>query len=187
MLLKDYETNQLLCNVSVNGATSKPNTFAYRGDLVLIEGEIADNLGRRLPPKTVVKQAVILIADDKITLAAGFVHDIADLSDFVARYAKDFAPGIKGLFFVQNIGATVQTEISGMHTLLVPLVDGAVWNYMMDELRLEKDDFKGQSAEDKVITMQSELYKFKSKAEIVSWEDAQTRTVEVVKEARGPV
>lgn len=187
MLLKDYETKQLLCNVSVNGPTSKSNTEAYRGDLVLIEGEIADSLGRRLPPKTVVKQAVLLITDGKITMASGFVHAIADLNDFVERYSPDFAPGVKGLFFVQNIGKTIQTEIGGMHTVLVPLIDGAVWNYLMEELRLEKDDFKGQSAEDKVITMQEELLKHKSKGEIVSWEDAQTRVVAFVKEARGPV
>lgn len=187
MLLKDYDANQWLVNVSINGITSKPNTTAYRGDLVLIDGDIADSLGRRLPPKAVVKQAVLVITDDKITMASGFVHAISELNEFVERYAKDFSPAIKGLFFVQNIGKPMQTEIAGMHVILVPLIDGAVWNQLMDELRLEKDDFKGQSSEDKNITMQNELLKYKSKAEIVSWADAQTRTVEAKKEPRGAV
>ncbi|MCF0017218.1 hypothetical protein LZ639_17975 [Pseudomonas stutzeri] len=49
MLLKTYETQNLLCNVSVNGATTTPDTYAFRGDLVLEEGEIADASGRRPP------------------------------------------------------------------------------------------------------------------------------------------
>ena len=67
MLLKKYEELCLLCNLSVNGATTQPGVYAYRGDLVLEEGEIADDQGRRLPPTAVIKQATVLVKDDKIS------------------------------------------------------------------------------------------------------------------------
>lgn len=63
----------------------------------------------------------------------------------------------------------------------------AVWKMLMDDLRLEKSDFKGQSAEDKVITMFEVLDDFKPSFEKLDCNDALGLTVEVKKEARGPV
>ena len=57
----------------------------------------------------------------------------------------------------------------------------------MDDLRLDKDDFKGQSAEDKVITMFDAIKGFKPRYEQVTLDDAAKLTVAVKKEARGPV
>ena len=73
MLLKTYEEKNLLCNMSVNGATSQTDTYGYRGDLVLAEGEIADDAGRRLPPTAVVKQATVLVKGDKISMISGII------------------------------------------------------------------------------------------------------------------
>lgn len=189
MLLNAYEKNGLFCNVSVNGATSSDNKFAYRGDLVIIEGDIADAQGRRNPPKATVKQAVILATDEKILFLAGAIRQLELLPDLAARYADDFSPEVKLVFFIENIKDTLEVEVSGASYILVPYEDGATWTMLMDELRLEKSDFKGQSAEDKVITMAEGTADYAPRTKKVSMEEALTMTVELdtMKDGRGPV
>ncbi len=187
MLLERYESQSLLCNQSVKGATTTSSLYAFRGDMVIEEGEIADAQGRRKPPKSVVKQAVILLSGDRILGIAGEIQDLALLSAFADRYTADIDPTLPVLFYVSNLGKPLQLEWSGLRYILIPHEDGAVWNTLMEDLRLDKDDFKGQSAEDKVITMFDAIKGFKPKYEQVSLDDAAKFTVEVKKEARGPV
>ncbi len=187
MLLDRYESQCLLCNQSVKGATGKSGCHAFRGDLVIEEGEVADTQGRRKPPKSVVKQAVILLSQDKILGIAGEISELALLGKFAEKYGAELDPAIPVLFYVSNLGKPLKVEWSGVHYILIPHDDGAVWNTLMDDLRLDKDDFKGQSAEDKVITMFDAIKGFKPKYETVSLDDAATFTVAVKKEARGPV
>lgn len=187
MLLSDYAQAGLLCNVSFNGKTSRPGEYAYRGDLVLEEGEIADDQGRRLPPVTVVRQAIVLATDSKIKFLIGGLHELALLDDVMARYAKDFEEKIPLLFFAENIGKPIQTELQGHKIVLLPIEDTAVWSETIDELRLEKDDFKGQSPEDKLITLQSALFDYKPKYPLVTYAEALASTVVIKGERRGAV
>ena len=187
MLLKSYESKSLFCNVSVNGATSQPGVDAYRGDLVLIEGEIADDAGRRLPPIAVVKQATVLVKNDKIAMISGILVELAHLPAFFERYTGDLAPGANILFYVENLTKPVVTEMNGVAAILLPHEEGAAWNTLMDDLRMDKEDFKGQSAEDKVITMAEGLAGYKSKAESASFEQALTYVSTQRREHRGPV
>jgi len=65
--------------------------------------------------------------------------------------------------------------------------EGAVWNTLADDLRLDKEDFKGQSAEDKVLTVYAALRDYRSKLETLSYEAALGCTVAHRREARGPI
>ena len=187
MILEQYAEQSLLCNVSVNGLTSTKDNYAFRGDIVIEEGEIADTQGRRLPPKSVVKQAVVLVSANKIKMIAGALDDIVQVPEFVGKYGSDFSDDIKLLFYVSNINKAVKVTIDGKLSVLLPHDEGAVWTMLMDDLRLEKSDFKGQSAENKVITMFEALESYVPKCEEKSYNDALGYTVEVKKEARGPV
>jgi len=187
MLLQSYEDRSLLCNVSINGATSTTNLYAFRGDLVIEEGDIADNLGRRKPPKSVVKQAVILLSEDKIVGITGALHELAMLETFSERYNGDIDPALPVLFYVENLSRPLQVNWAGLHYILIPHDDGAVWNTLMDDLRLDKDDFKGQSAEDKVITMFDTIKTFQPKYDTVTLDEAESFTLTIKKDARGPV
>lgn len=187
MLFKTYEAAGLLCNISVNAATSKPDLYAFRGDLVLEEGDIADASGRRKPPRSVIKQAVILADRDKLKLVAGTLHELALLPLFIERYSNDLAPNVRVFFYVENLGKPVQVELDGVTCLLLPHEEGAVWNTLMDDMKLDKDDFKGQSAEDKVITMSDAVHAYRPKFSAATFDDAMAQTVTVRKEARGPV
>ncbi|TVZ38782.1 hypothetical protein P886_3164 [Alteromonadaceae bacterium 2753L.S.0a.02] len=187
MILETYAENALLCNVSVSSETSTAGTYAFRGDMVIVEGEIADAQGRRHPPKAVVKQAVVLITADKMSLIAGLIDDLATLPVFIEKYGSDFADDITLMLYIANISRPMIIDIEGLKVTAIPHDGGAVWTLLMDDIRLEKSDFKGQSAEDKVITMVEGIADFKPKYEEKSYNDALGFTVEIKKEARGPV
>lgn len=187
MLLNQYAEKSLLCNVSVNGKTSEDNVYVYRGDMVIEEGEIADSQGRRHPPKSVVKQAVTMGSESKLDVVAGAVDNLEFIPDFIAKYGTDFSEKINCLFYVSNIKKPMIVDVDGISTTVLPHDEGAVWTMLMDDLRLEKSDFKGQSAEDKVITMFEALSDYKPGAEVLPFDQAIKNTVEIKKEARGPV
>ena len=111
----------------------------------------------------------------------------ANTSLFAERYRNDFAPGLQVLFYVANLAKPLQVALDGVNYLLLPHDEGAVWNTLMEDMKLDKDDFKGQSAEDKVITMYDAVHGFKPKFGSASFDDALAHTFVVKKEARGPV
>ncbi len=190
MLLNRYDENALLTNVNIKEKTTTPNLDAYRGDLVLEEGEIADSLGRRKPPLSVIKQVALLAGTDKITFISGFLEKLESLPLFYEKYAADIADDLAAVFYVENISKPIQTKFHGIHHVLMPMIegDGTVWNELNEELALEKTDFKGQSAGDKVITVyQAVMTDYHPKYPEVSFEDALGLVVEVKKELRGAV
>lgn len=187
MLLDTYEAQSLLTNLSVKGATGVPGLYAFRGDLVIEEGDIADSQGRRNPPKAVIKQAVVLADDTSIQGLAGEISDLMQLTLLADKYGACLITDLPVLLYVSNLAKPVRVDWCGIHFILIPHDDGAVWNTLMDDLRLDKDDFKGQSPEDKVITMFDAIKGFKPKYEVLSYDDALKLTFEVKKEARGPV
>ena len=58
---------------------------------------------------------------------------------------------------------------------------------LAEDLRLDKEDFKGQSAEDKVLTVYAALRDYRPKLETLSYEAALGCTVAHRREARGPI
>ena len=190
MLLNRYDENGLLTNANVKGKTSAANLDAYRGDVVLVEGEIADALGRRMPPLVFIKQAALLANEDKIVFISGFVEKLDYLNLFYEKYGADVAEDMAAVFYVENIPKPVQAKLNGVHHVLLPMIEGegTVWNDLNEELALEKTDFKGQSAQDKVVTVYNTVKTdYHPKYPEVSWEEAQAQVVEVKKELRGAV
>ncbi len=186
MLFDRYEQQGLFVNMNFKEATTKGQQ-AYRGDLVLVEGEVADASGRRKPPTSTLRQSVLLQGDDKLLLVVGFLDELGKIDAFVERYTPDFAPDIRLMFFVGNIGKALQVELGAVRASLIPLDDGMVWNELLEELRLEKDDLKGKSSAEKVATVFGSVASYKAKGDSVSLAEALTRTVEVKRSGRGPV
>ena len=188
MLLDKYKQDALLFNMNFKSAASDAGTIAYRGELVLIEGEVADDQGRRKPPVAITRHAVLLEKDDKLAMAVGFIDDLALLETFVAKYGEDFSADMSALFYVVNITVPMQLEMNGINFILIPLTDGIAWNEMTEELGLEKSDFKGQSPADKIVTAYNELKTYNPKyGSVASFEEAMANTADIKREARGPV
>lgn len=187
MLLKSYEAKNLLCNLSVLGATSTPDTFAYRGDLVLEEGDVADNAGRRHPPKTVIKQAILLAGANKLEMVTGALVELSDLPLFIERYRADLSVQTVVVFYVENLGKALKVNFDDVNIILLPHDGGAIWNTLMDDLKLDKDDFKGHGTEDKVLIMYQALQDFAPRVDILSYENALSHVVTHQRETRGAI
>jgi hypothetical protein len=186
MPLQKYKEAALLFNSNFLEATSDAGVSGYRGELVLIEGGVADAKGHAKPPVEVMR-GVALLGDDKLKLVVGSIDQLESLSTFVEKYKEDFSPDMKAVIYVVNIKDPVQVELEGVNFVLIPLVQGVPWNEVLDELALEKSDFKGQSAADKVLTLYKELQSYKPKYASASLDEALANTTDVVREGWGAV
>ena len=188
MLLKKYEQDALLINTKFNDATSAGDAFAYRGELVLVEGEVADDQGRRKPPLAIARHAVLLEKAGKLSMAVGCLDSLNLLKTFIDKYSADFADDMSAFFYIVNITVPMQVTIGGINFMLAPLTDGIAWNELTEELGLEKSDFKGQTPPEKVVTVYDELKSHKPKFETVAdFDAAMVNTADIKREDRGPV
>jgi hypothetical protein len=186
MPLEKYKEAGLLFNTNFLSATSEAGTSGYRGELVLIEGGVADAKGHSKPPVEVMR-GVALLGDDKLKLVVGAIDQLESLTTFIEKYKDDFSPEMKAVIYVVNIKEAVQIELEGINFVLIPLVQGVPWNEVLDELALEKSDFKGQSAADKVLTLYKELQDYRPKYPSSTLDEALANTTDVVREGWGAV
>jgi hypothetical protein len=187
MLLEKYEQEDLLFNTNFKSKTSKEGMMAYRGELVLVKGEVADAQGRRKPPTALIRSAILLTQDDKLAFVVGSIDDLGLLNIFIEKYGVDFAQNMKALFYVVNITTPMQVDINGISVTLIPLLEGVAWNELIEELCMEKKDFKGQSSADKVVTAWEAYQDYAPKYESLSLEEAMARTADIKREMRGAV
>jgi len=187
MLLDQFEKQGLFFYSNFKEATSTGGMMAYRGGLVLVEGEILDEQGRRGKPPVMLDGTVMLADAAKIKLLAGTIDELEHLQILLDKYAGYFTPDTRVVLYVVNIGDPMQAEVAGVNIILIPMVDGLVWNELVDELRLEKSDFKGQSSADKLVTVLEAFMGYRPKYEKFSLEAALDRTIVAERVDRGPV
>jgi hypothetical protein len=187
MLLARYEQNHCFFNMNFSETCSEKDKSAYRGELILIEGEVGDSQGRRKPPSLVLKQAVVLAGPEKLLLVAGSLDDLLDLPTLVDKYGSDFDAQTRLVLFVVNVAEPLEVKIGEAVCYLVPLPDGMAWNELIDLVALEKGDFKGQSAANKVLTVYNAMADFKPKYKSATLEEALALRNDAKREARGPV
>jgi hypothetical protein len=185
MLFDAYEQKGLLFNMNFKEASG--NFAAYRGDLVLELGEVGDALGHRKPPTATIKNTIVLAEYDKIKLYVGSLDELALLPKVLDYYQSDFAADVRIILFVVNINKPLVLEIDGLSIAAIGMQEGLIWNELIDIAALDKSDFKGQSASEKIITVYKALSDYKPKGDKVSFEDALTRTVDLKRAGRGPV
>jgi hypothetical protein len=185
MLFDAYEKKGLLFNMNFKEANGSYS--AYRGDLVLALGEIGDALGHRKPPTATIKNTIVLAENDKIKLYVGSLDELALLPNVLDYYKADFAPDVRIILFVVNINKPLIIDTDNLSIAAIGMQEGLIWNELIDIAALDKSDFKGQSASEKIITVYKALSDFKPKGDKVTFEDALTRTVELKRAGRGPV
>ena len=183
MLIKNYDKEGLLFITSVIGETSDKKFTAWRGDLILIQGELND--GVHMPPKLLLNQAAVLADAEKFLFVNGMFNELAQVPEFINKYKSALTPETVLVMFVENISDKMQIVIDGFTFKFVPYRDGMVWNETLELLYIEKADLKGQSAEDKVVTMFEAAKDFKIKAEPIAFEEALTKTIFFKKELNG--
>lgn len=186
MLIDMYETQGLLFNINFKDAAGN-GMQAYRGDLVLIEGEITDAQGRRKPPIATMVGAGLLAEGDKLKLLSGSLNEIAHLPVLIEKYGAALTPDTIAIVYVVNIKKPMQVEVAGIRFVLLPLDDGMAWNELVDELKLEKSDFKGKSSGEKVLTVYEAAVDYTPKYETVALDIALTRGTDAKRVVHGAV
>jgi len=103
------------------------------------------------------------------------------------KYKPFFSRGVKILQYLVNITQPMQVSSDGLELVLIPLVQGLPWNEVIEELGLEKSDFKGQSAADKILTIYGEMQKYQPKYPSATLEQALSATADVKRQTWGAV
>ena len=153
----------LFFNANFKEAATSGGLVAYRGELILQEGEVADANGRRKPPTEVLKQAILLGDAGGLKLISGSLDELQQYPFVVEKFGAEFNAGTIAVFFTVNIPTGFVTTTNGAKVVFIPLVQGMVWTELADLVALDKGDFKGLSAADKVVTVFDALkgHKFK--------------------------
>lgn len=185
MSLARYEP--LFFNVNFKEAAGENGLVAYRGELILQEGEIADANGRRKPPTEVLKQAVLLGATDGIRLISGSLDELQQFPLVLEKFGAEFNAGTIAVFFTVNIPQGFVAKANGATVAFIPLVQGMVWTELSDLVALDKADFKGQSAGGKVATVYNALKSHKFKLAEGTVEEALKTTNNAKRETHGAI
>jgi hypothetical protein len=185
-ILEEYKTSGLLFNTNFLEQTGTPGVMGYRGELVLVKGEVGEDKGRQKPPSEIIR-GVTVLAGDKIMMLAGSIDRLQQLQTLTDKYQHDFADDMLSVLFVVDISKPIQVELGGVNFVLIPLVQGVPWNELIDELRLEKSDFKGQSAANKVVTLFEELKSYRPAYPLTDYNEALGSTTGQVREGWGAV
>ncbi len=187
MIFDAFEQDGLLLNMNFKESAGKPGFSAYRGDLVLQEGEIGDAAGRRKPPVSAMRQVVALANEDKLTLLIGSLDQLDDVPVLLKKYAANLTSQTRVMLFVINAAKDFQTSIDDIAIDVVSLPEGAVWTELCETLGLEKGDFKGQSAGEKVMTIYSALLDHRSKSAELAWTEAQSLVTSAKRQIHGAI
>ena len=185
MSLARYE--KLYFNANFEEAATRGGFTAYRGELILKEGEIADAQGRRKPPTEVLKQAVLLADGAGLKLVSGSMDELQQFPLLLDTCGPDLKADTLAILFVVNIPSPFVTALGPATAMCIPLVQGMVWNELADLAALEKGDFKGLSAADKVVTLFEALKDYKAKSPTLALEEALKTTNNAKRENHGAV
>ncbi len=186
MALDRYEQKGLLFNTNFLEKVGS-DLLGYRGELVIIEGEVADDKGRTKPPVALIRHAILLDKNDKLVFVVGILDKLELLSTFIEKYKLDFADDIRVLLYVVNITEPMQLEMEGINFILIPLTEGVAWNELVDELCMEKSDFKGQSPAEKIVTAYDEFKAYAPKYPSVELDYAMSKTADIKWQTHGAV
>lgn len=186
MLLDTYKANELMWLITINAKT-KTGQYAFRGDLIVKLGEFNEVANKRNPPEAVIKEAVILADDTSLLMVVGNFSNILELPEFISRFTPDLAADCKPLFYVDNLKESVVVDVDGQQYTLIPLPSGMVWNELLDLCYLDKHDLKGQSTEDKVVTVYKALQGYQPKFKTITLDEAIATRTDVKREIWGAV
>ncbi len=184
MLLDRYESLYFNSNFKESASSG---LSAYRGEFIIKEGDVADAQGRRGPPKELLKQAILLGGADELKFVSGSLDKLQHLPLLQEACANYIKAGTLVVLYVVNIDDNMTIELNGTNVYCIPLVQGMVWTELSELAGLEKGDFKGLSAADKVLRLYEELLSNKFKYPVVVFEDAIQHTNNAKRENHGAV
>ena len=120
-------------------------------------------------------------------LISGSLDELQQFPFVLEKFGAEFNAETIAVFFTVNIPKAFTTAANGATVAFIPLVQGMVWNELADLVALDKGDFKGLSAADKVATVYNALKSHKFKYPEQSVEQALTTTNNAKRETHGAI
>lgn len=161
MLIQNYERAGRLFNSNLAERCTTEALDAYRGELIIVDGEVADSSGRRKPPLKVLQQVAALGGEDRLRFLSGYLENAADVASLLEKYGADIHADTLCIIFVYDIARAATIRAGEITLQLVPLEEGLVWSELMEHAALEKSDVKNLSSADKVFAVYRELTGFR--------------------------
>lgn len=188
MLLDRYQEEERFWLTTLFGPAAKvAGTEAFRGEFVVLEGELKAVAGKRTPPKAVIRQCVMLADAEKLLMVAGNFASVDELPEFLSRLGSDLAPACEPIFFIDNLGGNARLEVDGRRYTLIQFKEGVVWNELLELFYLDKLDLKGLSSEDKVAALYEAAQSFKPEYPLMSLDEVLASRTESRREVFGAV
>lgn len=186
MLLDTYKDEELMWLTTCFGPVSDTEQ-GFRGDLVIIHGEKKQATGSRNLPPAQIRQAVILGTEDTLTFIAGNMASVDELPPFIEKYGPALADDVTAIFLIDNLADNATLDYEGKILHLRRCDGGTSWNELLDLAFLDKSDFKGQKAEEKVKTLADTLKSYDSKAPLDTLENILASKTDAKREAWGAI
>ncbi|NVK18847.1 MAG: hypothetical protein HWE30_09140 [Methylocystaceae bacterium] len=182
MLFDTFKDQELIWQSNVSGDTSC-GKYAFRGDLAITLGDMHEASNTRNQPKCILESANILADAEQFIFVSGSLLSLDDIPAFVERYGQYIADDVKVMLYVVDTSKPMFIEYEGKQLYINTYEDSTVWQLLMEDLYVEKSDMKGQSPQDKLVTMYEACKDFKPKYDTVSYDDALGFKIEGAKRA----
>ena len=186
MLLDTFKDEELMWLTTCFGPVSDTEQ-GFRGDLVIIHGEKKQATGSRNLPPAQIRQAVLVGTETQLTFVAGNIASVEELPPFIEKYGSVLSDDVKVILLIDNLAENTTLDYEGKTLHLLRCDGGTAWNELLDLAYLDKSDFKGQKAEEKVKTLAEALKGYDSKAPLSTLEEVLAKKTDAKREAWGAI
>ena len=165
-----YE-NKLQWQPSLNGALQTAGHFGYRGELIITAGEFLSP-EKQLPPKLMLKHAIVIADSESTLLFAAELDDFANFEKAFEVYKPIFTPKTIVTLFINNLLSDAIFEYNGITIHGFALDESSVWNELISHADLDKKELKRMGAEEKLDALYDGIKKATFYSKKMSYEEA---------------
>lgn len=146
----DYiNENKLQWQPSLSGALETTGRFGYRGELIITAGEFLSP-EKQLPPKLMLKHAIVIADAESTLLFAAELNDFANFEQAYELYKSILTPKTIVTLFINNLLSDAIFEYDGITVHAFALDESSVWNELISHADLDKKELKRMGAEEKL-------------------------------------
>lgn len=120
-------------------------------------------------------------------LISGSIDELQQFPFVLEKFGPGFNAGTVAVFFTVNIPKAFIAKVNSATVAFIPLVQGMVWNELADLVALDKGDFKGLGAAEKVVTVFNAFKGYQFKYPEVSVDEALKTTNNAKRETHGAI
>ena len=170
-IIETLMQSKTLYSTVFSGKTELPDTYGFRGNLVLKEAEKFADEAR--PPEIFADQVIISSNGDKITFMACHVDSLAHLAEVYTMLKPYLVESGKYFIFAGNVDISEKYYITyeGIGFYVLPLDEATVWNEILECFSLDRGDIKRLSSGGKVDALAAAATGFDGKFKKISFEE----------------